>query len=534
MRRTPHPGTAHRRARPFTVAGAVLAATLVAASCATGAAPAEPPPATRDVGTSPSTTGPPDEPVELGDQVSAVTTTTVAPIDYSIEWEPFTDRVDVGWITVPLDYADPSGPTIDLRVARHRADDDRRIGVLFSNNGGPGAAASTIALNASAWFDASIIDRFDIVSWDPRGTGQSAPVDCIDDEQYDRYFATGDITPETDDERQYLVDLAREFAAACIARSGEVLEHVGTNNSARDMDAIRQALGETQTSFFGFSYGSELGGVWATLFPTTVRAAVFDGASDPDADPIERDRAQRVGFEAALATFLAECSERSDCDFHNDGDAEAAFDQLWEDLDESSLPTVDGRAPVNLLVARFAVVQAMYNDRWWGVLEAALRDAAAGDGAALLQLNDAYFQRTPEGRYGNLIEAFQAISCADEAERPSPEEDDRAAAELADVAPRTFPFTTGSYFCTFFPPALDPRVAITGVGAGPIVVIGTTGDPSTPLESSRAMADSLDDGRFVVVEANQHTGYGVNDCVNDVVDDYLIHLEAPADETVCA
>ena len=102
------------------------------------------------------------------------------------------------------------------------------------------------------------------------------------------------------------------------------------------------------------------------------------------------------------------------------------------------------------------------------------------------------------------------------------------------VAPRLFPYTTGSYTCTFFPPAPDPRIEISGVGAGPIVVIGTTGDPSTPLESSRAMADALEDGRFVIVEANQHTGYGVNACVNDLVEDYLVNLVAPADETTCA
>ena len=182
-------------------------------------------------------------------------------------------------------------------------------------------------------------------------------------------------------------------------------------------------------------------------------------------------------------------------------------------LDASPLPSADGRAPVNRDVATTAVVQSMYSDRYWQALERALEDAQAGDGAGLLQLNDAYYQRQPDGTYGNLIESFQAISCMDDAERPTVEESDVEAEQLIGVAPRLFPYTTGSYSCTFFPASPDPRIDITGVGAGPIVVIGTTGDPSTPLESSRAMADALEDGRFVIVEANQHTGYGVNDCV---------------------
>ena len=131
----------------------------------------------------------------------------------------------------------------------------------------------------------------------------------------------------------------------------------------------------------------------------------------------------------------------------------------------------------------------------------------------MLQLNDAYYRRQADGTYSNLIESFQAISCMDDPDRPTVEESDAEAEQLIGVAPRLFPYTTGSYSCTFFPAAPDPRIEITGIGAGPIVVIGTTGDPSTPLESSRAMADALEDGRFVIVVANQHTGYGVNDCV---------------------
>jgi len=269
------------------------------------------------------------------------------------------------------------------------------------------------------------------------------------------------------------------------------------------MDAIRQALGEVQISYFGWSYGSELGGVWATMFPTTVRAAVFDGATDPEADPLEQTRQQWVGFEAALNTFLAGCSENSSCAFYNDGDAEGAFDALFTNLDVESVPSTQGRANVDLGVAVTAVVQSMYSDRYWPALERALEDAVDGDGAGLLQLQDAYFGRNPDGTYGNLLEAFQA----DEEERPTVQQADTDAAELVGVAPRLFPYTTGSYACSFFPESLDPRITITGTNAGPIVVIGTTGDPTTPLASSQAMADTLEEGVLVTVDALQHGGY---------------------------
>ena len=175
----------------------------------------------------------------------------------------------------------------------------------------------------------------------------------------------------------------------------------------------------------------------------------------------------------------------------------------------------------------------MYSETFWDQLSDALAAAQRGEGAELLAIYDAYYQRKPDGTWGNELEAFQTIRCMDEAERLTVEEDDATAPEFNAVAPRISPNTTGTYFCTFFPPSTDPRVEITGAGAGPIVVIGTTGDPATPLESTRAMAESLEDGRLVVVEADQHGGYQVNDCVDDIVHEYLIDLAVPPEETTC-
>jgi pimeloyl-ACP methyl ester carboxylesterase len=464
------------------------------------------------------------------------TPTTAAPpepLDYTIEWTALSDRIDEGRLTVPVDYADPGGPTIDLYVARHRAS-NTAVGPMLANRGGPGAEGASLALNATGYFGAEITDNFDVIGWDPRGTGRSeGAADCIDDAEHDRFFANLDVTPDDQAERDAVVDIAREFAEQCIERV-EHLQHLGTNNSARDMDALRQALGAEQVSYFGFSYGSELGAVWATLFPTTVRAAVFDGATDPTADPLEVSLQQGAGFERVLDTFLARCSADPECPFHNGGDAEGAYDRLMTSLDENPLPSPDGRPPVDRGIAAIATSQAMYSDQFWPAFERALRDAAAGDGAGLLQFNDNYYERRADGSYSGLIESFLAINCADEPERPTVEEADAQVDEVLAVAPRIFPYTTGSYSCTFFPPALDPRIDITGAGAGPILVIGTTGDAATPLESTRAMADTLEDGRLVVVDANRHTGYLGDECVRGIVHEYLLQLVAPADETSCS
>lgn len=454
--------------------------------------------------------------------------------DFTIDWGKKNGGVQSGTIEVPVDYHDPSQGTFTLPVVRHLATNpDERIGTLLVNPGGPGFGGTVLAENASAIYGKDLIERFDILAWDPRGTGGSDPaIDCFDD--YDHFFDNGDITPDDAAEQQQNVDLAEEAADDCSSKNAAIIQHVGTNDTARDMDAIRQALGEDKISYFGFSYGSELGATWATMFPDTVRAAVLDGAADPNEDLDEGNLSQMKGFEASLDTFLAQCSAQASCKFHNGGDAEGAFDALMEKMDENPLPALDGRPKLTRGAALSGVIEAMYSDQSWPQLAEALNDAQQGDGSGLMQLYDAYYQRQANGSYDNSLEAFNVISCMDVTDRPTVAEEDAFAAQITAVAPRLSPGTAGGYFCTFYPQTDDPRVAITGAGAGPIVVVGTTGDPSTPLESSRAMARALQQGSLVIVHADQHTGYGVNDCVDEAVDGYLIDpTNVPEDGLEC-
>ena len=216
---------------------------------------------------------------DSGDSVSSQPSTGWEP--EPIEWVQDSPGVAHGWLEVPIDYGDPDSGSFRLYLVRHAADRSAdRIGTLVVNPGGPGGGGSSLAEDAEFFYGAALLEQFDIVSWDPRGTGRSRPgIDCIDD--YDAYYAGFDTTPETDGERQRVIDVAEDFATQCVENNRGIFEFVGTNNSARDIDSIRRALGEEQISYYGSSYGSELGATWATLFPDTVRAAVLDGAPIP-------------------------------------------------------------------------------------------------------------------------------------------------------------------------------------------------------------------------------------------------------------
>ncbi len=483
-----------------------------------------------------------------GDDVAASTTTTVPtstttavvePTDPfstdkflppKIFWDECGENRDCGFIDVPIDYRDRDSATTSLYIVRHRAlDPESRIGVLLVNPGGPGFGGSYLAERAATVYDEDIVNSFDIIGWDPRGTGRSIPaIDCIDN--YDEFYAVDDVTPDEPSERQAILDSQKRFTDECFARSGSILPHSGTNNSARDMEMIRRALGEDQISFFGFSYGSELGAVWATMYPETVRAAVFDGAADPNVPTEEQIKKQHVGFESAINVFLAQCSSDSKCKFHNSGTTETAFDELMLALDEAPIPTVEGRPDLTRGMALIAVAQAMYSDETWDALAGALAEAKKGNGAPMLEIFDEYFRRQDDGTYTNEIEAFLNITCADDPERMTAEEADAKAKLREGIAPRFAPGTVGDYSCVFWPEAIDPRLRIAPSTNTPILVVGTTGDAATPIVGARAMVEVLGNAHLLVVTADQHTGYGANWCAVDAISRYLVRLQVPDKE----
>ena len=456
----------------------------------------------------------------------------VNPIEWNTCEGSTSTEVECGNIEVPFDYSDPDKGSFVLYVKKHNAANPAdRVGSMMVNPGGPGFGGSSLADDAEYYFSQDLIDRFDIIAWDPRGTGESTPaVDCVD--TFDEYFGL-DSPPETPEEKQALIDASQAFNDKCAENSGTILPYISTRASAQDINSLRLALGEEKVSFFGFSYGSELGTTWATMFPETVRAIVVDGAVDPNASSIQEGMNQAKGFEGQLATFLKQCSERTTCEFHNNGDAEAAFDKLVLDIDAKPLEVSKDRTPVTQGVLFTAVAQAMYSDYYWPQLSEALSAAQNGDGEGILQLYDDYYQRKADGTYGNELEAFLAISCLDDPGATSTKEVDSHIEDFIAAAPRLGGNFAYGYSCALWPVEQATKVSITGKGAGPIVVVGTTGDPATPLESTRKMAQGLEQGILIVVDANQHTGYGANNCVVKAVDDYLIKLTVPAKDLTC-
>jgi pimeloyl-ACP methyl ester carboxylesterase len=467
--------------------------------------------------------------------VDSLDTTTTFVVN-AIEWKACegstSTEVECGNIEVPFDYANPDQGSFVLYVKKHNASSPAdRIGSMMVNPGGPGFGGSSLADDAQYYFSQDLIDHFDIIAWDPRGTGESTPsVNCVD--TFDEYFGL-DSPPETPEEKQALIDASQAFNDKCAENSGTILPYISTMASAQDINSLRLALGEEKVSYFGFSYGSELGTTWATMFPETVRAIVVDGAVDPNASSVQEGMNQAKGFEGQLTTFLKQCSEKTTCAFHNGGKAEDAFDKLVLDIDTTPLEVSKDRTPVTQGVLFTAVAQAMYSDYYWPQLSEALNAAQGGDGKGILQLYDDYYQRNTVGTYGNELEAFLAISCLDDPGATSTEEVDSRIEEFIAAAPRLGGNFAYGYSCALWPVKQADKVTITGKGAGPIVVIGTTGDAATPLESTRNMALGLDQGILIVVEANQHTGYGANSCVVKAVDEYLIKLIVPANETNC-
>ncbi len=429
-------------------------------------------------------------------------------------------------LTVPLDHDDPDAGTIDLALARRRAKvSDERIGVLLYNPGGPAASGTNVVLDTwwSDVFSSELARRFDIVSWDPRGVSEGTEVFCGDE-----ILPIVDPTPETPEEVEHNEGLYRDFIAACVEQSRHLLPHMSTVSTARDMDLIREALGEEQISYLGQSYGAGLGAVYATLFPDRVRAAVLDGAftfTETDSSP------EVSAADKALQEALEQCAADIECPFHSSGDPFTAFDDLMESLDTDPL-TVDD-FEVGLADALFAVrLDLYYEERWPDVMQT-LADARDGDGSGMTLLR---WGRT------NSSYTYLAMDCLDRSRR-RPEQADTPAEQPPAGATGLARFRGQEVdFCSMWPVEPDPPPSLTAAGAGPILAIGTTGDIATTLAKARELVDELEDGVLLVVERNAHTAYqprhlgsAVKDtqCVTSTVDNYLINLITPANGSIC-
>ncbi|WP_326699698.1 alpha/beta hydrolase [Streptomyces sp. NBC_01754] len=434
-------------------------------------------------------------------------------------------------VDVPLDHSKPDGDTIAVALIRKQATDKgRRLGSMLFNFGGPGGSGVEILPRAAASYG-RLNTRYDLVGFDPRGVAASSGVRCRDDAEQERAYREIDMTPDTPAEEAAFIDDGADFGAGCARLSGAVLPHVGTANAARDMDEIRRALGDGKLSYFGVSYGTELGGTYAHLFPEHVGRVVLDAVVDPTADSVGHARNQAIGFQRALDNYFTDRGE----------DPEAGTGRLVELLrriDEEPLPTSSGRE-LNESLAITGIVTPLYSKRSWPSLTAALGEIEAqGTADRLLALADSYNGRDEKGRYDTQSHSQRAISCADAKARPTAAEARALLPEFRELSPVFGPFlawdTAG--WCARWPVEGEHDTPeASAPGAAPILVVGTTGDPATPYEGARRMADELGKGVGVLVtnEGEGHGAYGESGCVTSLVDAYFLDGKVPADGRTC-
>ena len=436
-------------------------------------------------------------------------------------------------MTVPRDYAAPDGDTIDIAVARAAtADDDLRIGSLVFNPGGPGGSGIEFLANAAAAVPPELAERFDLVSFDPRGVASSTAIDCeVDFDDDVTLLAAGD-----DAGWEALVAEAEGRTDTCTADSVAFEPYVGTNNAARDLDALREALGDDQLSYVGFSYGTRLGATYAELFPDRVRALVLDGAVKPTDDLALIGLEQGPGFDAALESFADACDADADCALADVGPTLDVYTGLVDEIATvGSFPTDDVDRVLTPGELTLGVAAALYSTQLWPVLADALSAAETEQDGSLLQvLADTYLGRQPDGTYDNSQLAGLAINCADDPSRP-PSDEVRIQADLGAQASVYFAdFLRASTGCIGTADPIDPIAIGPADGAAPILVIGTTGDPATPYQWAVEMAEVLSSGVLYTVEADGHTAFLSVPCVDDVVISYLVDLELPAANAGCA
>ncbi|MGW4792263.1 alpha/beta fold hydrolase, partial [Nonomuraea sp. NPDC004297] len=442
------------------------AALLLTAAAGCSTAPAEP------------AAGPTPDPTVASDQVN---------------WGPCTDikrpdgepparqdaSVRCGTISVPLDYAKPDGEKLNLALIKVPATGkEQRLGSMLFNFGGPGASGVD-TLDQAAKALTTLRARYDLISFDPRGVERSSGVRCGDGAEMDRFTAL-DTLPPNDQTDKAIEAANKRFASLCEQDSGKVLPYVGTVNAARDMDRIRAAVGDAKLNYVGMSYGTQLGGVYATLFPKKVGRMVLDAPLDPTVTFEQRTIAQTRGFQQAYDSFLRACVKET-CDLGKDvPTANTNVENLMNQLAANPLQ-VKGRELTQGL-ASTGVAAALYSELTWPFLEEALSGALKGNGEALLYLADSYTGRSTDGTYSTQMTSFPAITCVDTAERPDEATLRRTEQAALKISPMFGSEGSGG-LCRVWPAkGSDEARHVNATGSAPIVVVGGKGDPATPYE----------------------------------------------------
>jgi pimeloyl-ACP methyl ester carboxylesterase len=460
-----------------------------------------------------------------------------------LDWSNCYDYFECAELRVPIDYSDLSVGTFRLSVLRASAkDQDKRKGSIVVNPGGPGGSGVDYAYNADYLFSPDITDLYDIVGFDPRGVAESEPINCFTPEELDANLAS-DSKPDNDAEIAASLEESKAFAAKCLENT-EHLEHFTTMETARDMDILRAALGETKLNYVGKSYGTYLGTLYADIFPTNVGRFVLDGAVDPNISMKEQNLAQAIGFDKAIAAFIKDCLTQSECPFKGtQAEATQSMIATLQAAATSPLPQQtpedgDDRLITESLIL-IGIASSLYDDvDGWPKLRQAFTESSQGFGDTFLQLADEYSGRNPDGTFrSNDFDSGAVIDCLDWRDRRTVDQYKADVQEFTDKAPVFGPYIAFSgMHCQFFPQPKSQRApnTLTEIKTAPIIVIGTIRDPATPYVWSRSLAKIFTGSRLISLDADGHTGHGRGSaCVDDAVDDYLLNGTLPPANMRC-
>ena len=447
-------------------------------------------------------------------------------------------------VTVPLDYSQPDGQTIEIAMKKHLATGSVRQGTLFMNPGGPGGSGvDGVGAMATTTF-AGVQSAYDIIGFDPRGVGSSTAITCSSDAEAKAMEGVSPVdaagAPVAFEKRGAVIsERFKQLEADCAARTKptELLDHVDTVSVARDLDILRALSGDQKLNYLGFSYGTYLGATYAELFPANTGRMVLDGAVDPSLSLGGRASGQAQGFETALRTYVQQCQsgqavqEGQSCPLT--GDADAGVQQvrtLISSADQAPLKTSDPNVTVDGSTIRSVVRRFLYTSEYWPLLTYALDQA-------ITQKDGSYIQ-VLYGKVaaGGSAPTFYAVNCLDIPVQGDMTSWEKEYQQILQSSP-TFGASLGNQDarCQAWGHNGTRKPApIHAKGAAPILVVGTAGDPATPYAWSQALADQLESGRLLTWEGNGHTAYGRSGaCVQKAVDTYLISGTMPEEGLTC-
>ena len=458
-----------------------------------------------------------------GATVAATTAPSKDPTPAPLAWSACGTGLQCATMAVPLDYAHPAGATVSLAVIRRPATGPGdRTGDLIVNPGGPGASGLEMVRDGFGRTN-QFGQRFDIVSWDPRGVGQSQPLACGAGSSAFQHL---DPDPPDPAGLATLDRSAAGLAADCAQHAGPLLDHVDTDTTARDLEQLRLALGDPQLTFAGFSYGTAIGLAYAQRYPTRLRALLLDGVVEPDWDLEQFLSVQTSALDQALEHIFAACDADAHCPMH---DAGAIYDQVAAKL--RAQPLVVKGTTVGPSELATAAIETTYDPGSTAqTFLKAVADADAGQGDALALL---------AARYRQVVQNFAgyvAVLCADLPHPVGAAAYQTMAASLEAHSPRLGGAVANELLpCAFWsaPVARTPTI-VAAPGSPPILVVGNLGDAATPMSSATWVSRHLADGVLLTYDGQGHTSVGRSSCVDSIERRYLTDLAAPPPGALCS